>query len=84
MKRLVPPRFRAGDILITLLGTVLVVSLYIHQWGRQPGEPVYARVQHGDHAPMLVSLRENTQLTVPGRLGPSTLQVRDGRIRFVD
>ncbi|MGD8514095.1 MAG: NusG domain II-containing protein [Granulosicoccaceae bacterium] len=84
MKHPLPPRFSASDLLITLLGSVLVVGLYFQQWGTEGDGQLHAVVQHLDHKPVRVSLLDDTQLTIQGRLGPSTLQVRDGRIRFLD
>lgn len=84
MKQRVAQRLRPGDILITLLGVVLVVSLYWQQWATPDNGPLHAEIQSLDHVPVRVSLLQDTQLTVQGRLGPSTLQVQNGQIRFVD
>ncbi len=72
-----------GDAVVWLLATTLLVSLYMMFWQADG---------HGAEAVVLVNgkrwarldLFQNQDLDVPGPLGHSHIQVRDGQVRFVN
>ncbi|NIR59826.1 MAG: NusG domain II-containing protein [Gammaproteobacteria bacterium] len=70
-----------GDFLVTGAAAALVAGLYLALWdGGAPG--ARARVTVSGEAPRTVALDRDRRLTLDGPLGPTTLEVRDGRIRF--
>lgn len=72
-----------GDTVVWLLAATLLVSLYMMFWQADG---------HGAEAVVLVNgkrwarldLFQNQDLDVPGPLGHSHIQVRDGQVRFVN
>ncbi len=72
-----------GDAVVWLLAATLLIGLYVAYWHSEG---------HGAEAVVLVNgkrwarldLFHNQDLTVPGPLGHSHIQVRDGQARFVD
>ncbi|NOX91752.1 MAG: NusG domain II-containing protein [Gammaproteobacteria bacterium] len=72
-----------GDAVVWLLAAILLVGLYMVFWQADG---------HGAEAVVLVNgkrwarldLFQNQDLDVPGPLGHSYIQVRDGQVRFVD
>ncbi|MCF6255105.1 MAG: NusG domain II-containing protein [Gammaproteobacteria bacterium] len=72
-----------GDAVVWLLAATLLVSLYMMFWQADG---------HGAEAVVLVNgkrwarldLFQNQDLDVPGPLGHSHIQVRDGQVRFVN
>lgn len=76
-------RFRLTDIIIILLGCGLVSILSISQW--QSSQQASLAIVHTDSNKVLrLSLHENHSHHITGRLGDSTLEVLDGKIRFKD
>lgn len=72
----------AADKVVVVLAALLVVALYAAFWvPRSPGDEV--RVMVGGEEYRRLSLSEDTHLSVPGSLGVSELEVKDGRARFV-
>ena len=74
--------FKTADLLLLLIVLPLIVSLYIHAWSDGPAR--LAAIRDHDGKTRQVSLHKKQTLVVAGRLGTSTLQVDDGRIRFID
>ncbi|HHI93041.1 MAG TPA: NusG domain II-containing protein [Gammaproteobacteria bacterium] len=72
-----------GDTVVWLLAATLLIGLYTVFWQADG---------HGAEAVVLVNgkrwarldLFHNQDLKVPGPLGHSRIQVRDGQVRFVD
>jgi len=73
-----------GDIVIALLATVLLVVLYTHYWSGIGGEGERARIVSADDDVYIVSLSEDSTLTVHGPLGDSVIEIHQGRIRFTE
>lgn len=71
-----------GDRVVLGLALTLIVWLYARFWGGGAA---------GDHIQVLVAgrpyqqedLRRNGRLTIAGVIGPSEIEIRDGRVRFV-
>jgi hypothetical protein len=70
---------RPGDWLILALGLALVVALSARQAGSQEGR-VIVRLDGKPHTE--ASLRLNRVIEVPGPLGISRVEIRDGRVRI--
>lgn len=83
MKRSPPARPGATDLLIILLGGLLIALLYSKTWQAENGVP-HAVIHSLDQPALQVSLQTDRRMTVQGRLGPSTLEVHAGKIRFLD
>ena len=75
--------FRAGDLLVLAAAAALVGASWAALWsGGGPAE--FAIVTAPAAAPQTLPLDTDTVTEVAGRLGPSVLEVRDGRVRFTD
>jgi hypothetical protein len=68
---------------IVLAGALLLLPfLYASFWQRGGvGEEV--RIVGADGKEIIASLQENHQFKIPGPLGTSIIEVRDGKVRFV-
>lgn len=69
---------RAGDYLILALGLALVAGLWLHRAGSLDGR-VLIRLDGRLFAE--ASLRLDRVITVPGPLGESRVEIRDGKVR---
>lgn len=69
---------RPGDYLILALGLALVAGLWLHQAGSLDGR-VIIRVDGQVFAE--ANLRLNRRIAVPGTLGESKVEIRDGKVR---
>lgn len=69
---------RAGDLLILAVGLALIIGLWVRQSGSLEGR-VQVRAQGKPF--MEASLRLNREIRVPGPLGFTQVQIRDGRVR---
>lgn len=77
-----PKLITTADILVISATLLLLPWLYFHFWGNgTQGET--ARIQVADNSPLLVSLKNTHRYNIEGPLGNSIIEVRDGRIRFV-
>lgn len=75
--------FRAGDLVVLAAAAALVGASWAALWsGGGPAE--FAIVTAPAAAPQTLPLDTDTVTEVAGRLGPSVLEVRDGRVRFTD
>jgi hypothetical protein len=74
---------RPADTFVLILAFAVLGILYTELWGDGiAGDQV--RILVGDKQLALVSLKQDQQMEVAGALGSSTLEISDGRIRFVD
>ncbi len=73
---------KRGDYLV-LLACVIAIPLLFSRYGVVGSEGTQARINAGAREFALVSLQKNQTYHVPGPLGDSEIEVRDGRIRFV-
>ena len=71
-----------ADIALLVLAVAGLFFLYHAYWGGD-GRGETVRILAPGQPPTTVSLKRNRTLTVAGRLGPSVIEVRDGRVRFV-
>jgi hypothetical protein len=72
-----------GDWLTTAFALVLLAILYWAFW-RLGGQGAEVRVLVDGRPWARLSLFQNQDLYVPGKLGTSHIQVHDGQVRFVD
>lgn len=74
---------RPADVVVVAMAALLVGAAWASLWTRGgPGE--YAQVSAPGAPPQRVAPARDATLDVRGRLGHSTLEVRAGRVRFVD
>ncbi|NGX16064.1 NusG domain II-containing protein [Wenzhouxiangella sp. XN24] len=74
---------RPADALVVALAALLVGAAWAALWtGGGPAEAVQV-ITPGDE-PRRVALSRDDALEVRGRLGDSRIEIRDGRVRFVD
>lgn len=72
------PCLRPGDGLILLLGLALLIALWARQAGSLEGRVV---IRLDGRVFQEASLRLNRTVEVPGPLGPSRIEIRDGKVR---
>ena len=74
---------RPADAVVVAVAALLIGAAWASLWGGAgPGE--FAQVSAPGAPPRQVALARDATLEVDGRLGPSRLEVRAGRVRFVD
>ncbi len=73
-----------GDVIVAVLTIGLLLALYTHYWSGIGGEGERARIVSADNDVHIVSLSEDSTLTVHGPLGDSVIEVRQGQIRFIE
>jgi hypothetical protein len=74
---------RPADAVVVALAALLVGAAWASLWsGGGPAE--FALITAHGAPVQRVALAEDAALEVRGRLGPSLLEVRGGRVRFVD
>jgi hypothetical protein len=77
------PLISRGDSVVIVMAVALLLSVFITLW--QPeGHGAEAVVYLNGKRWARLNLFENKDIQVPGPLGISRLQVRNGQIRFVD
>jgi len=69
---------RPGDWLLLCAGLALLAALVAHQADSQDGRVI---IRLDGDVFLETSLRLNRDITVPGPLGPSRVEIRDGRVR---
>lgn len=74
-----------ADFLVLLGGAALLPMLYARHWGaaHAPGEPVAARLLEPGGS-RLLRLDRDAHYRVRGADGESVIEVRAGRVRFID
>ncbi len=71
-----------ADMVAVALAVAALPFLYHAYWGSNTqGDAV--RIFMPGQPPALVSLDRDREVTVKGPLGPSILQIKDGKVRFV-
>ena len=78
-----PHSITKADLVVLSAAIVILLSLYISYWGtnqqaRQAEIFVMGKKQY------ILDLNENKRIEVQGKLGVSIIEVKDGKIRFVD
>ena len=72
-----------ADTVLLLLVVTLLPFVYSYFWQvNQKGEK--ALVYVGDKLVKKINLRKNQQVSIDGVLGKSTLQIENGKVRFID
>ena len=74
---------RPADAVVVALAALLVGAAWAALW-RDSGPAQYAQVSAPGAPAQRLELARDTTLDVQGRRGASRLEVRDGRVRFVD
>lgn len=72
-----------ADAVILVCAVALLPYLYLRYWG-EAGHGEQARILVGGKESAVVSLYKNQRIKIPGTLGVSLLEIKDGRVRFVD
>lgn len=70
-----------GDLAVLGLAIITVVATYSLFW-QGGGAGGYAIVRNGGETVARYALNGERSVEVPGRLGPSVLEIQPGRIRF--
>lgn len=77
------PHITGADAVVIVLALTLLPWLYLTYWGdATQGEQ--ARILRGGEQVALVSLHEPQRINIKGTLGPSVLEIKDGKIRFIN
>ncbi len=77
------PRISVADAAVIALALALLPWLYFTYWSdATPGEQ--ARILRGGEQLALVSLHEHKHPSIEGVLGTSLLEIKDGKIRFIN
>jgi hypothetical protein len=74
---------RPADAVVVALAALLVGVAWASLW-RDEGPAEYARISAPGAEVRVLELARDETVEVGGRLGPSRLEIRDGRVRFVD
>lgn len=77
-------RFRhllLGDYLVVLLGLVLVVYLFKTLWHAEQAAKL--QIRQGDQVFATLSLNQDRVVEIKGPLGTSTIEIKQGKVRFV-
>ncbi|MEO7558260.1 MAG: NusG domain II-containing protein [Gammaproteobacteria bacterium] len=77
-------RITGADAVVIALALILLPYLYLTYWGGAATQGEQARILRGGQQIALVSLHEHRHLSIAGVLGPSLLEIKDGKIRFID
>lgn len=72
-----------SDFVIMAVAFFALPFIYSYYW-QTTNNGTFATITITDHKTQYVSLNKNQIFNVEGQLGHSTLQVKQGRIRFVD
>lgn len=74
---------KVGDWLI-LLSCLLLIPLTWSLTMHQPGTTTAIEITASENATAIYSIKDNHQINVTGKLGSSSIEIRDGRVRFAD
>ncbi len=72
-----------ADWLIIIASIALLPWLYSTVWSNDPGDGDEVHIVVGGKELPAISLQQNQILTIQGNIGPSTIQIADGRVRFI-
>ncbi len=70
-----------GDYLLVAAALALVLWLFSHFWQRQAASTL--EIRQGDHLFARLTLDQHQQISVPGPLGVSVIEIDYGRVRFI-
>lgn len=73
-----------ADWIVVALAIAMLLGLYVKFWGPHSVFVETVQLNIPGQAIQNLSLRENKILAVEGPLGITTIEVRDGKVRFVD
>lgn len=79
---MLPHSITKGDLAVLMAAVVLLLGLYIQYWGtneqaRQAEIIVMGKKQY------ILDLNQDKRIEVHGKLGVSVIQIKDGKIRFL-
>lgn len=69
------------DSIIIIIALVFVSFLYINYWGDKT-QGFDVRIMSGQDKAQILSLGKHQRIIVQGPLGPSTIEIKDGRVHF--
>lgn len=72
---------RADRVLLALVAALLPLVYFLTWHGAHAGSRI--SIRSGDQAPLVVSLTEDRQVHVHGRLGDSVIEIRQGKAHFL-
>lgn len=72
-----------ADIIVVVLAVALLPFLYAYYWGNSD-EGREVRVLVGGEEQGIFSLKTNKRVQIQGKLGPSTIEIHNGKVRFVE
>ncbi|OOO01640.1 MAG: hypothetical protein USCGTAYLOR_02131 [Chromatiales bacterium USCg_Taylor] len=70
-----------ADKTVLILALALIAALYAHSWAPAPAAES-ARVSSAGKPDLWLALGADREVVIEGVLGPTDLEIRDGRIRF--
>jgi len=70
------------DFIIITLALMYVSFLYINYWGDNT-QGFDVRIMSGQEEAQILSLGKHQRITVQGPLGPSIIEIKEGRVHFV-
>lgn len=74
---------RPADMGVLALAALLVGGSWAALWS-EGGEGETVRITAPGVQPVVLALSQDRSVSIHGALGPSILEIRDGRVRFVD
>lgn len=76
---------KPADIIILLSACLFTIWLYSVFWfdNNQQGEADTLLVQLSDNEPLEYSLNKNQIINIKGHLGPSLIEIKQGKARFI-
>jgi len=72
-----------ADWIVIFFAVILLPSLYVSFWSTTSGAQV-VRISHRNDTPVEKSLATDQQIEITGDLGISKLEIRNGKIHFID
>ncbi|WP_198263651.1 NusG domain II-containing protein [sulfur-oxidizing endosymbiont of Gigantopelta aegis] len=77
--------FNPADIVILVLASTLSIWLYTLLWfdNSQQGTAERLLIQYADNPPTEYELDEGKSITIDGHLGPSIIEIKQGKARFI-
>ena len=73
-----------GDFLVTMLLSALLVIATLQVWTGTSAHPERVVVSSGGKIVANVDIHKDQILEIDGYLGSSTLEIKQGRVRFID
>lgn len=75
---------KIGDVWVVLLAITLVAAVTWWQWLAPQTVAARVLIQSGSETVATLSLHQHQELEIQGSLGISTIEIKHGKVRFVD